>query len=106
MSDAYPIACSRLRRSPRKERRGLMTGENTSQPAELNAEKEIDSEKEKIVSPASRDQGKGLLRAFSSLRHRNYRLYWSGQLISWMGTSMQTIGQAWLVLQLTHSGWQ
>jgi MFS family permease len=83
-----------------------MTGENTSQPAELNAEKEIDSEKEKIVSPASRDQGKGLLRAFSSLRHRNYRLYWSGQLISWMGTSMQTIGQAWLVLQLTHSGWQ
>lgn len=46
------------------------------------------------------------MRAFVSLRYRNYRLYWSGQLISLMGTWMQTIGQAWLVLQLSHSAWQ
>ena len=46
---------------------------------------------------------KGLRRAFSSLRQRNFRLYWFGQMISLMGTNMQTIGQAWLVLQLTHS---
>ncbi len=45
-------------------------------------------------------------RAFTSLRHRNYRLYWFGQMISLMGTYMQRIGQAWLVLQLTHSAWQ
>src|SRR5207302_10215272 len=44
--------------------------------------------------------------AFSSLRHRNYRLYWFGEMISLMGTYMQTIGQAWLVLELTHSAWQ
>jgi MFS family permease len=50
--------------------------------------------------------GKGLLRAFTSLHHRNYRLYWFGQMISLIGTSMQTIGQAWLVLELTHSAWQ
>jgi MFS family permease len=50
--------------------------------------------------------GKGLLRAFVSLRQRNFRLFWSGQLISLMGSCMQSIGQAWLVLQLTHSGWQ
>src|SRR5438552_18609249 len=50
-------------------------------------------------------QVKGLLRAFLALRHRNYRLFWTGQLISLIGTWMQTIGQAWLVLQLTHSAW-
>lgn len=48
----------------------------------------------------------GLLRAFSSLRHRNFRFYWSGQIISLMGTYMQSVGQAWLVLELTHSAWQ
>lgn len=51
-------------------------------------------------------QERGLLRAFASLRHRNYRLYWFGQLISLIGTGMQTTGQAWLVLELTHSGLQ
>ena len=54
----------------------------------------------------SQHQGKGLLRAFRALRHRNFRLFWFGQLISLIGTWMQTTGQAWLVLQLTHSGWQ
>ena len=58
------------------------------------------------VISAPRLTGKGLLRAFVALRHRNYRLYWSGQVVSLMGTYMQTIGQAWLVLELTHSGWQ
>ncbi|HZO70766.1 MAG TPA: MFS transporter [Ktedonobacteraceae bacterium] len=46
------------------------------------------------------------MRAIISLHHRNYRLYWFGQLISSMGTWMQTIGQSWLVLELTHSAWQ
>src|SRR5260221_43736 len=50
--------------------------------------------------------GKGLLRAFTSLRQRNFRLFWFGQMISLMGTSMQIIGKAWLVLELTHSAWQ
>lgn len=40
------------------------------------------------------------LRAF---RHRDFRLFWSGQLISLVGTWMQSVGQAWLVLELTHS---
>src|SRR5262249_55853229 len=35
---------------------------------------------------------------------RNYRLYFAGQLISTTGTWMQSIAQAWLVLQLTGSG--
>ena len=40
----------------------------------------------------------------SSLRHRNYRLYFLGQLVSVMGTWMQTVAQSFLVLDLTHSG--
>ncbi len=42
-------------------------------------------------------------RTFRSLRNRNYRLYWCGQVVSLSGTWMQRIAQAWLVLQLTHS---
>src|ERR1700736_1555111 len=47
-----------------------------------------------------------LPRPFTSLRQRNFRLFWFGQMISLMGTWMQIIGQAWLVLELTHSGLQ
>src|SRR3954447_7841156 len=38
------------------------------------------------------------------LASRTYRLYFSGQLISVPGTWLQTVAQAWLVLQLTPSG--
>jgi MFS family permease len=41
---------------------------------------------------------------FSSLRIRNYRLYFIAQLISVSGTWMQSVAQAWLVLHLTGSG--
>ena len=40
---------------------------------------------------------------FSSLRTRNYRLYFTAQLISVSGTWMQTVAQAWLVLHLSGS---
>ncbi|MFN2583060.1 MAG: MFS transporter [Candidatus Dormibacteria bacterium] len=43
-------------------------------------------------------------RTFSSLRnHRNYRLYFIGQVISISGTWMQNVAQAWFVVVLTHS---
>jgi MFS family permease len=45
----------------------------------------------------------GLMHAFSSLRIYNYRLYWCGQLISLVGTWMQRLAQAWLVLSITKS---
>ncbi|OGL01052.1 MAG: hypothetical protein A3E31_06470 [Candidatus Rokubacteria bacterium RIFCSPHIGHO2_12_FULL_73_22] len=38
-----------------------------------------------------------------ALAHRDFRLFWSGQLVSLVGTWMQSVGQAWLVLQLTDS---
>lgn len=41
--------------------------------------------------------------AFAALRHRNFQLYFGGQLISNAGTWMQVIAQGWLVYELTHS---
>jgi len=43
-------------------------------------------------------------RTFRSLRIRNYRLFFFGQLISVTGTWMQTVAQSWLVLKITGSG--
>ena len=43
-------------------------------------------------------------RTFSSLRIHNYRLFFSGQLVSLTGTWMQIVAQGWLVLKLTGSG--
>src|SRR6185436_5640153 len=40
------------------------------------------------------------LRAFA---HRDFRLFWSGQLVSLVGTWMQSVAQSWLVLELTNS---
>ncbi|MGZ4403458.1 MAG: MFS transporter [Gaiellaceae bacterium] len=42
-------------------------------------------------------------RTFSSLRYRNYRLFFAGQAISQTGSWMQRIALGWFVLQLTHS---
>jgi MFS family permease len=43
-------------------------------------------------------------RTWKSLRrHRNYRIFFSGQVVSVTGTWMQNIAAAWLILQLTHS---
>lgn len=44
-----------------------------------------------------------ILARFPALRHRDYRLFFLGQCISLIGTWMQTIGQSWLVLELTQS---
>ncbi|MCX6136460.1 MAG: MFS transporter [Ignavibacteriales bacterium] len=40
---------------------------------------------------------------FRSLRHRNYRLFFAGQLFSLTGTWIQMVAQSWLVYDLTHS---
>jgi MFS family permease len=48
--------------------------------------------------------GHAARKTFASLRIRNYRLYFFGQIVSLTGTWMQSVGQAWLVLKLTGSG--
>jgi MFS family permease len=44
----------------------------------------------------------GATAGFRAFRHRNYRLFFAGQAISLVGTWMQQVAQAWLVLQLTR----
>ena len=44
-----------------------------------------------------------LANTFASLRHRNFRLFFAGQLVSLIGTWMQNTAQGWLVYQLTGS---
>jgi MFS family permease len=48
-------------------------------------------------------QASGLRATLRALRHRNYRLFFSGQCISLIGTWMQMVAQSWLVYRLTGS---
>jgi MFS family permease len=40
---------------------------------------------------------------FRTLRHRNFRLFWTGQTLSLIGTWMQTMARGWLALELSNS---
>lgn len=40
---------------------------------------------------------------FRALRHRNFQLFFGGQLVSLIGTWMQTMALSWLVYRMTHS---
>jgi len=51
----------------------------------------------------SRAASSSLPAALRALRHRNFQLFFSGQLISLIGTWMQNVAQAWLVYRLTGS---
>src|SRR5438876_2004732 len=53
--------------------------------------------------PGPRKSSPQLPAMFRALRHRNYRLFFSGQIISLVGTWMQSVAQSWLVYRLTGS---
>jgi MFS family permease len=53
---------------------------------------------------AAQSRGLRWQAAWRALRHRNFQLFFSGQLISLIGTWMQTVAQSWLVYRLTGSG--
>jgi MFS family permease len=40
---------------------------------------------------------------FRALKHRNFQLFFGGQIISLVGTWMQTVAEAWLIYRLTGS---
>ncbi len=54
------------------------------------------------MAPESRVERRGASLA-RALRHRNFRLFFGGQLVSLVGTWMQSIAQSWLVYRLTGS---
>jgi len=55
------------------------------------------------MDEASQNAGSRWPPMFRALRHRNYRLFFSGQIISLVGTWMQSVAQSWLVYRLTGS---
>jgi MFS family permease len=55
------------------------------------------------IAPASSSARSKLATTFRSLRHRNYRLYFLGQLVSLMGTWMQNTAVTWLAFEITKS---
>src|SRR5213083_877263 len=50
-----------------------------------------------------RERSRGLGEMFRALRHRNFRLFWSGAFLSNTGTWMQAVAQGWLVLEKSNS---
>jgi MFS family permease len=58
-----------------------------------------------IAAPPIRETGKlsGAARIWRALRHRNYRLFFTGQSVSLIGTWMTRIATSWLVYKLTKS---
>src|ERR1700693_5696235 len=54
-------------------------------------------------APGAAGQGRAA-GTFRALKHRNFQLFFSGQIISLVGTWMQTVAQAWLIYRMTGSG--
>ena len=61
-------------------------------------------EPEPADAPARASVRGAVRKTFGSLGTRNYRLFFGGELISYIGSWMQTMAEAWLVLTLTGSG--
>ena len=57
----------------------------------------------RTLNPAAQPTERRWATTFRALRHRNFRLFWVGQLISLIGTWMQSLALQWLVYQLTGS---
>ncbi len=57
-----------------------------------------------VDDPRPRSAQGAIRRTFGSLDTYNYRLYFAGDLVSHIGSWMQTMAEAWLVLTLTGSG--
>lgn len=55
------------------------------------------------VPPPTRSPRPSIQQTFAALKYRNYRLWFSGQLVSLFGTWMQATAQGYLVFQLTQS---
>ncbi len=58
---------------------------------------------EGVPSQVDQVQARGWQRTFSSLRHRDYRLFWFGLLAFYSAMQMQQVAQGWLVYDMTGS---
>jgi MFS family permease len=73
-------------------------GRENSAPSVATVPEEVTGQPRRVVAGAL-----SLRQTFAALKHRNFRLFFFGQLISLTGTWMQNTAQSWLVYQLTGS---
>jgi MFS family permease len=59
----------------------------------------------KVAKARSRMRSLAFPRTFRALRHRNFRLFFTGQGLSLIGTWLQQVAMGWLVYRLTDSAW-
>lgn len=74
----------------------MESGENSEENFIVNSNPEVP------VGP-NRIWVNKIQKAFPAFQSTNYKLYFTGQLVSMIGTWMQIVAQSWLVLQLTES---
>ncbi len=64
---------------------------------------EAPEETSAVIAALQEERNDNLPEAVRALRNRNFRLFWTGNFLSNIGTWMQNVAQGWLVLTLTNS---
>jgi hypothetical protein len=77
--------------------------ENSTPKLTDSGNSDVKSEQSPEVSGRPSPKAGWLPATLRALRHRNFQLFFSGQLISLIGTWMQTIAESWLVYRKTGS---
>src|SRR4051795_3835207 len=76
-----------------------------STPPQLNESPfgEPPEETAAVIAALQEEKNDNFPRAIRALRNRNFRLFWTGNFLSNIGTWMQNVAQGWLVVTLTNS---
>ena len=64
---------------------------------------EAPEETEAVIAALQEERNDDFPRAVRALGNRNFRLFWTGNFLSNIGSWMQNVAQGWLVLTLTNS---
>ena len=105
--DLRRLACSNVPGATVRSDNGILVlgTVNASSKQPIVAESNHSIQETSAPGGAIASAGKPIWQAAGrALRHRNFQLFFGGQLISLVGTWMQTVAQAWLVYRLTGSG--
>ena len=104
--------------APSRRKIGALTADELPRPAEFDDQRyhraptavdaapradAVDGLAHGAVTDAAETTVIEIPRLARALRHRDFRLFWTGNFLSNIGTWMQNIAQGWLVLQLTNS---
>src|SRR6478735_4914284 len=71
----------------------------------MSAEPHLSHASAPLSGDETRAQAGVLARMVRAFRHRNYRLFFAGQLVSLCGTFLSQVAVVWLVYRLTGKAW-